>query len=114
MNANVKEYLNKGREVNAEFQAYPLVTCAVAPHAPYTCGEEGLKLAKEFADEIGVPFHIHLQETAGECEDWSKAQAQAERPIATLNRIGLVNERLIAVHVTQATDEEIKILAAAG
>lgn len=32
--------------------------------------------------------------------------------MATLQRLGMVNERLVAVHMTQMTDEEIVVMAA--
>jgi 5-methylthioadenosine/S-adenosylhomocysteine deaminase len=63
-----------------------------------------------------VPYHIHLHETCGECSDWAGGTpfmpAHDKRPVASLDELGIIDENLIAVHMTQLTDEEIKLLAA--
>src|SRR3546814_4987444 len=38
-------------------------------------------------------------------------QQHGQRPLARLDRLGLVNDRLIAVHMTQLTDAEIALCA---
>ena len=53
-----------------------------------------------------------LYETAQEVED-SRAQ-HGMRPLARLQSLGLVNDHLIAVHMTQLTDAEIALCAEAG
>ena len=64
------------------------------------------------ADQLDVPVHLHLHETAQEVEQSLKEHGQ--RPIARLDRLGLVNDRLIAVHMTQLTDAEIHLCAERG
>jgi len=64
------------------------------------------------ADQLDVPVHLHLHETAQEVEQSLKEHGQ--RPLARLDRLGLVNDRLIAVHMTQLTDAEIHLCAERG
>jgi 5-methylthioadenosine/S-adenosylhomocysteine deaminase len=56
--------------------------------------------------------HLHLHETATEVEDEKKKSGL--RPFQRLQKLGLVNDRLIAVHMTQLTDGEIAACAEAG
>ena len=116
MDDNIQAYLDKGCEIkNNDFPNYPLLDVAVAPHAPYTCGKNGMQIAGALAEKLNVPYHIHLHETAVECKDWETgtpfAPAHNKRPLASLDELGFVNERLIAIHMTQLTDDEIKMLA---
>ena len=64
------------------------------------------------SDQLDVPVHLHLHETAQEVEQ-SLAE-HGQRPIARLDRLGLFNDRLIAVHMTQLTDAEIHLCRERG
>jgi 5-methylthioadenosine/S-adenosylhomocysteine deaminase len=116
MDENIQAYLDKGCKIHAEaFPGYPLVDATVAPHAPYTCGKLGMETAGLLARKLKVPYHIHLHETCSECSDWEGGTpfmgAHHKRPVATLEELGLIDERLVAVHMTQLNDDEIKLLA---
>src|SRR5699024_6859791 len=57
-------------------------------------------------------IHMHVHETAAEIED---AQASTgERPLARLQRLGLLNPNLLAVHMTQLSDAELDLCATHG
>jgi 5-methylthioadenosine/S-adenosylhomocysteine deaminase len=64
------------------------------------------------AEELDLPVHMHVHETAGEIEQ--SLRDYSSRPLARLERLGLVSERLIAVHATQLLDAEIELLARRG
>ena len=64
------------------------------------------------ADELDIPVHIHLHETASEVEE-SRART-GRRPLERLETLGLLSPALSAVHMTQLRDDEIARLAAAG
>ncbi len=105
-------YLARGREFYDQFKGNPLIRAAFAPHATYTVSEGPLRRVRELAEELDVPVHIHLQETAGEVEQ--SLREHGERPLARLERLGLVGPRLVAVHMTQLEADEIEGLAATG
>ena len=105
-------YFVRGLEVHDTFRGDPLVATALAPHAPYTVGDAGLERVRGLSERLGLPVHTHVHETAREVED--AVRATGERPLARLARLGLVNERLAAVHMTQLLPEEIEAVAAAG
>lgn len=103
------EYLARATVVHDEFRSHPLVDTAFAPHSPYTVSDGPLERIRILADELDVPVHIHLHETRGEVE--SAVAAQGMRPLARLDRLGLLSPRLMAVHMTELADEEIDRLA---
>lgn len=106
------EYLAKGIELHDQLQNNNLISTAFAPHAPYTVSDDALNQMSTFAEELDIPIHIHLHETAGEIE---QALAQTgKRPIQRLNDLGLLSPRLLAVHMTELTDEDIKLVAETG
>jgi 5-methylthioadenosine/S-adenosylhomocysteine deaminase len=106
------EYLRKGLEVHDRFRAEPLITTAFAPHAPYSVGDELLKHVRLLADELDLPVHMHVHETAGEVAE--AVAATGVRPLERLAALGLVNPNLIAVHATTLMQSEIEQLATAG
>jgi len=106
------EYISKGLAVHDIYRNHPLVSTTFAPHAPYSVSDETFKRIRQLADELEVPIHMHVHETAQEIRDGEKATGQ--RPLARLDTLGFVNPALTAVHATQLTDEEIERLAQSG
>jgi 5-methylthioadenosine/S-adenosylhomocysteine deaminase len=106
------EYLHKGLAVHDGLRAAELVTTAFAPHAPYTVSDAPLKRLRTVNDELNLPVHMHVHETAREVAD--AVEATGKRPLARLGELGLLNPSLVAVHMTQLSSTEIRGLAAAG
>ena len=103
------DYFAKGLALYDQYKSNPLVKCAFAPHAPYTVSNPPLERVAMLANELELPVHIHLHETEDEI---SQSMDQYHmRPIQRLNEIGLINSNLIAVHMTQIQDDEIKLFA---
>jgi 5-methylthioadenosine/S-adenosylhomocysteine deaminase len=89
-----------------------LIVPAIAPHAPYTVSEEHLKAARALSDRTGAPIVTHIEETKREVDDSIKAKGAS--PIDYLNRIGFLNDRVIAAHVVWPTEEELGLLKKLG
>jgi len=106
------EYFDRAGEVHDQWRGDPLVDTAFAPHAPYTVNDANFERVRMLSDQLDVPVHLHTHETAQEISDSLKQYGQ--RPLARLDRLGLVNDRLIAVHMTQLTDAEIHLCAERG
>ncbi len=106
------EYFDKGLAVHDEFKGESLVSITLAPHAPYTVSDESFGRIRMLSDQLDIPVHMHVHETAHEVED--SKQQQGIRPFARLQKLGLVNDHLIAVHMTQLTDAEIAACADNG
>ncbi len=109
---NSEEYLSKAIKIHDEFRADPLVSVALAPHAPYTVSTESLAKIHTLSSEMDIPVHIHLHETAGEVSEFKKQHGIS--PIQSFQKIGLLNPSLIAVHMTQLTDSEMALLGETG
>ena len=106
------EYFDKGCEVHDAWRGDALVGTAFAPHAPYTVSDANFERVRMLSDQLDMQVHLHTHETAQEIADSLKEYGQ--RPLARLDRLGLVSERLIAVHMTQLTDAEIHLCAERG
>ena len=109
---NSDEYLAKGLAVHDEYRHHPLVHFSFAPHAPYTVSDEPLKRVQVLADELELPIHMHVHETAGEIADSLKAGGQ--RPLERLQQLGLLSPSLVAVHMTQLEEADIQRVADSG
>ncbi|EIL94826.1 TRZ/ATZ family hydrolase [Rhodanobacter spathiphylli] len=106
------EYFERAGEVHDSFLGDSLLTTAFVPHAPYTVSDESFERIRVLADQLDIPIHLHTHETAQEVED--ERAKSGLRPFQRLQKLGLVNDRLVAVHMTQLTEGEIAACAAAG
>jgi 5-methylthioadenosine/S-adenosylhomocysteine deaminase len=106
------EYFDKAMEIHDLYRRDPLIGTAFAPHAPYTVSDTSFERIKLLADQLDLQVHCHVHETAQEVQD-SLAE-HGQRPLARLQRLGLVNDQLIAVHMTQLTEAEIALCAEQG
>lgn len=102
-------HLEKALQTHHDLRAHALITTALAPHAPYTVTDDAFTKIAEHSDELGIPIHLHLHETKTETKD--AVAESGERPIARMNRLGIVSPTLQAVHMTQLTPEEIALIA---
>ena len=106
------DYLRRGLAARDALKGDPLLSFTLAPHAPYTVSDATFTRVVTLAEELDLPIHMHVHETAGEVSD-SIAQ-HGVRPLVRLERLGLVSERLIAVHAVHLNDTEIALLAQRG
>ena len=106
------EYFDRAGEVHDQWRGDPLVSTAFAPHAPYTVSDASFGRIRMLADQLDIPVHCHVHETAHEVAESQERHGQ--RPLARLDRLGLVNDRLIAVHMTVLDDAEIALCAQRG
>ncbi len=110
--ANGDEYLHKGLQVHDQFRNHPLIHTAFAPHAPYSVADPVLQRIRVLADELEIPVHMHLHETQDEI--LQSLQHHESRPMARLQRLGLLSPSLLAIHMTHLEDEEIETFADSG
>jgi len=103
-----EESLSKAQKLIKKWHHHPLITPAIAPHAPYTVCEEHLKLISALSSKMGAPILIHISETQEEVARLE--QEKGLSPIAYLEQIGLLNNPVIAAHMVFPKKEEISIL----
>ena len=90
----------------------PLVSIAVEPHALYTCSEPLLVQARDLAREFAAPLALHLLENQAEKEQIQAKVGQGA--VHYLQRLGCLDERLIAFHCVAFEDEDIRLFADQG
>ncbi len=91
---------------------HPLITPAVAPHAPYTCAPEVLAACRKLADKYEVPIVTHLVEDLKEND--IVFQKYGLQPIPFVEKAGLFGPRMIAAHVVHPSPADIQTLKKYG
>eukprot|EP00932_Pfiesteria_piscicida_P004230 SRR837773.14130.p1 GENE.SRR837773.14130~~SRR837773.14130.p1 ORF type:complete len:565 (-),score=107.20 SRR837773.14130:4-1698(-) len=111
------EYLAKGEKLAEAHKDHTTVSFTVSLHAPYTCSDDTIRKGKTLSDKLQVPLHIHLHETSEEVEASIAGKRESPSchmsdskcsPVENLKRLGVLNDRLIAVHMNWLTDQEVK------
>ncbi|HSE36831.1 MAG TPA: amidohydrolase [Blastocatellia bacterium] len=93
----------------AKWKGHPLITPAIAPHAAYTVSTDHLKQTHSFSERYGIPLLIHAAEDPAEVKTIQERYGSST--VAYLERIGLLNERVIAAHMIWPTVDDIGTLA---
>lgn len=105
------------------------VSFSAAGHAPHTTSPQLLKALKKRTTSAGLPFSIHVAESEDESEfirdrrgdwadfltarniDWSCWDIRSKTPVAHVADMGLLDRLTIVVHVLNASDADLQILA---
>ncbi len=103
------EAIRYARSFAAKFKGDPLITPALAPHAPFTVSKEHLIEVRRLATELGVPILIHVAETKDEVRRIEETQGM--RPVVYLDSIGFLGDDVVAAHTVHLSLQEIWILA---
>ncbi|KAA2285494.1 TRZ/ATZ family hydrolase [Arenimonas fontis] len=106
------EYFDKALEVHDNWRRDATVSLCFVPHAPYTVSDAGFERIRMLADQLDLVVHCHIHETAH--ENIEALQKHGMRQLARLERLGLVNDRLMAVHMTDLNEQEIALCANRG
>ncbi len=93
----------------AKWKGNALITPAIAPHAPYTVSTDHLKQTHSFSQRLGVPLVTHIAEDQAEVKTIQERYGASS--VAYLDRIGLLDERVIAAHMVWPTSDDIITLA---
>jgi 5-methylthioadenosine/S-adenosylhomocysteine deaminase len=88
------------------------ITCILGPHGPDLMSVNLLKEMKDLAEKYDTKLHMHVAQGDREIDQMMKRYGK--RSISFLEEMGYLNDRLIAVHLTEATDEETAIVAKSG
>jgi 5-methylthioadenosine/S-adenosylhomocysteine deaminase len=106
------DYLARGLSMRDELKGEPLLSFSFAPHAPYTISDASFERINTLADQLGLPIHTHIHETADEIQ--GSLKQYGVRPLERLARLGLLGPNFIGVHAVHVNDAEIELLAAHG
>ena len=88
------------------------ITVMLGPQAPDMLPREQLLQIKRLAEREGLMIHMHVAQGDREIDQMVKRTGQ--RTPAYLADLGYLDRQLLAVHLTEATDEEAAMIAASG
>ncbi len=96
------------RQFLTDWAGHPLVTPAVAPHAPYSNTDDILRRCAELAREFDAPLLIHIAETRAEVDDSLHDHGM---PVVTQTEtIGLYEAKVLAAHCVHIEEAEMHTL----
>jgi cytosine/adenosine deaminase-related metal-dependent hydrolase len=99
-------------ELVAEFSGHDRIVPSIAPHAPYSTGIDVMARIARWAEaHPGVPVQLHLAEMDSEME-WCRKN-HGLRPVAVVEKAGLLRPGLIAAHCLHIDPFEIERMAKA-
>jgi len=107
--ANENEYIDKGLEVSASWQSEPLISTSFSPHAPYSVGDAALGRIAELSGNRAMRVHMHVLESSWEISE--SLRRYGKPTLERLGDLGLMNERLLAVHMTQLNGTDLVALS---
>lgn len=108
----VPEAVARTRKLAVKYQGNPMVTVQPAPHSPHAASPEMIRAGHRLAQELDTPFHIHVAEEMFEVEETQRDYGL--RPVHYLDSLGVLDERMIAIHLVWLEDSEIRLLGERG
>ena len=105
-----EECLDKGLQLRDMYRGHDRLSVGFGAHSVYTVTDTSLQRIATLSNELQAPVQIHLHETQQEVND--ALATRGERPLQTLNRLGLLGPLTQCVHMTALTDEDIALLSA--
>lgn len=115
---DIPAYLRLGEAVRDKHARESRLTFAYAPHAPYTVPDAAWKDIVVRMEAAGVRMLTHLHETKDEVMSSSildrdngacHMSDNAARPLANLDALGVLSDKLLAAHMVHLTDDEVQL-----
>ena len=103
--SDIDSYFEQGLRLHDEWLSESLLSITFSPHAPYSVSDETLRRVAAHSRELEVPVHLHLLETNWDIKH--SLQHHEVHPLHRLRDLDLLNSRLLAVHMTQLSSEDI-------
>ncbi len=104
--ATFEESLRYARSFIERWRGHPLITPAVAPHAPYSNTEETLERCTILAKEFDIPLVIHIAETQQEQDD--NVRDYGQTVMRWLKGIGVLKAKVLAAHCVAINESELR------
>lgn len=90
----------------------PLITPALAPHAPYSLDFDNLKKTAALAEDWNIPILSHLAEMPFEMKQIADEYGMS--PVELYSKTGLLSNRMTAAHCIYVNDKDINLLKTSG
>lgn len=96
----------------SQFPENSLVSPALFCHSAYLCGPETIRAAEAICHDRSLPFFMHVAESAQEVDEI--LHLYGARPVEHLQNLGVLGNRLCAVHSVHLTEAEQDLIAETG
>jgi 5-methylthioadenosine/S-adenosylhomocysteine deaminase len=96
-------------ELAREFKDNPMVHVLPAPHSLHGASIDMILSGAELAEQLDTKFHMHIAE--GEYERRMIEEKHGKPPVAFLDELGVLNNRLVGIHCVWLDDREIELMA---
>ncbi|MBC8007578.1 MAG: TRZ/ATZ family hydrolase [Prolixibacteraceae bacterium] len=110
--SDAQDYLHKGLAMRDELKRESLLSFCMAPHAPYTVSNKSFEQVLTLSEQLQIPINTHIHETRDEIRE--SLVKFGVRPLARLERLGVLGPSFIAVHAVHLEPQEIALLAQLG
>ena len=110
--SDAQDYLRKGLAMRDELKHESLLSFCMAPHAPYTVSDKSFEQILILSEQLQIPINTHIHETLDEIGE--SVTKYGVRPLARLERLGILGPNFIAVHAVHLEPAEIALLARLG
>ncbi len=107
-----EEALARCRVFIEAWRGHPLITPAVAPHAPYSNTDESLRRCTDLALEYDVPLLIHIAETKFEVDN--SLNDSGRTVVEHIDSVGMLEAKVLAAHCVHITKTEMTTLGEQG
>ncbi|AFH60844.1 amidohydrolase family protein [Paenibacillus caseinilyticus] len=108
----VDEAVDRTRRLAVKYQGASMVAVHPAPHSPHAASPAMIQAGHRLAQELDTPFHIHVAEEMFEVEETLRDYGL--RPVHYLDSLGVLDGRMIAVHLVWLDDSEVERVGQRG
>lgn len=105
----VHQAVQNTEALHREFKDDPLVHVLPAPHSLHGASIDMILAGAELAVQLDTKFHMHIAE--GQYERQMIEERHGKPPIAFLDELGVLNDRLVGIHCVWLDDSEIQRMA---
>lgn len=100
------------RELHEELRGDRTAFAQPAPHSIHGASPDMIREGAALADELDLPFHIHVAE--GRYEREQSIERTGLSPVAFLDSLGVLSPRALMVHCVWVDDDDLSIMAERG
>lgn len=109
---SIDDAVTRTRQLAIKYQGDRMVDIHPAPHSPHAASPEMIQAGHKLAKELGTPFHIHVAEEMFEVNEI--LATYKKRPVHYLDSLGVVDDRMIAIHLVWIDESEVTLLGQRG
>jgi 5-methylthioadenosine/S-adenosylhomocysteine deaminase len=100
------------RQLHSALEGNRMAFAQPAPHSVHACSPETIQAGAALAEELGLPFHIHVAE--GRFEREQALEQHGLSPIAYLDSLQVLSPRSVLVHCVWVDQDDLGIMADRG